>query len=101
MSWLSRAAPAARRRRPTPRTPRPGGCEGSLEEHATTFGDDRLQFVSAIDRAGPFTPGVDGPDRARADERIDVDDASVVADVAPGAAFGPTQSLHPQSHLAV
>jgi quinohemoprotein amine dehydrogenase len=50
-----------------------------LEEYATTFGDDDIQFVGAIDQNGVFNPAPDGPNPDRAGNRNNIGDVWVVA----------------------
>lgn len=67
----------------------------SLEEYPSTFNDDDVQFVGAIDERGLFTPNVDGPNPKRSGNRNNVGDVWVVADY-PGA-----KAIRGRAHLLV
>jgi quinohemoprotein amine dehydrogenase len=73
----------------------------SMEEYATTFGDDDLQFVGAIDAAGLFTPNIDGPNPERTGNRNNVGDVWVVASVAADPARGIANPIRARGHLVV
>jgi len=55
----------------------------SLEEYQTTYDDDDVRFVGAIDRTGLFTPAADGPNPKRSGNRNNVGDVWAVATYQP------------------
>ncbi|MDA1092350.1 MAG: quinohemoprotein amine dehydrogenase subunit alpha [Acidobacteria bacterium] len=68
----------------------------SVEEYATTFGDDDLRYVGAIDDQGRFTPAEDGPNVERSGNRNNVGDVWVV-----GTYAGSARTLRARAHLLV
>ena len=50
-----------------------------VEEYATTFGDDDIQFVGAMGQNGVFNPALDGPNPDRVGNRNNIGDVWVVA----------------------
>jgi quinohemoprotein amine dehydrogenase len=71
----------------------------SLEEYGTTYDDDDLKFVGAIDANGLFTPALDGPNPQRTGNRNNVGDVWVVATYTPtGAGTRPERG---RAHLLV
>jgi quinohemoprotein amine dehydrogenase len=73
----------------------------ALEEYTATFGDDDLAYVGTLDKAGLFTPNLDGPNPKRKGNRNNVGDVWVVAELPPSAALGTTTSLRARAHLLV
>ena len=70
-----------------------------VEEYASTFGDDDLRWVGAIDPAtGLFTPNVDGPNPERSGNRNNVGDVWVTAEYTPG---GEERPIKARAHLLV
>jgi quinohemoprotein amine dehydrogenase len=70
-----------------------------IEEYASTFGDDDLKWVGAIDPAtGLFTPNVDGPNPERSGNRNNVGDVWVTAEYSPG---GEERPIKGRAHLLV
>jgi quinohemoprotein amine dehydrogenase len=50
-----------------------------MDEYASTYGDDDIQFVGKLDDNGFFTPNVDGPNPARHNHTNNYGDVWVVA----------------------
>lgn len=69
----------------------------SLEEYATTFGDDDIDHVGAIDARGRFVPNIDGPNAERAGLRNNIGDVWVVATHQNAAG----EELRARAHLLV
>lgn len=74
-------------------------AQWSIEEYKTTFEDEDLKYVGAIDAAtGVFTPNVDGPNPQRKGDRNNMGDVWAVASYTPPGASAP---LKARSHLLV
>jgi quinohemoprotein amine dehydrogenase len=73
----------------------------SLEEYATTYDDDDIKFVGALDQRGLFTPAVDGPNPQRTGSRNNIGDVWVVATYQPPAPSKATRPLKARAHLLV
>jgi quinohemoprotein amine dehydrogenase len=54
-----------------------------MDEYASTYGDDDIQFVGKLDNNGFFTPNVDGPNPARHNHTNNYGDVWVVATYHP------------------
>jgi quinohemoprotein amine dehydrogenase len=77
------------------------GVNWSMEEYAATFNEDDVKFVGTLDKAGLFTPNVDGPNPERVGNRNNVGDVWVVADLPPTPALGTTKPIRARSQLVV
>ena len=51
----------------------------SVEEYATTFGDDDVNFIGSMGHDGTFVPAIDGPNPDRVGDRNNIGDVWVVA----------------------
>jgi quinohemoprotein amine dehydrogenase len=71
----------------------------ALEEYGTTYEDDDVKFVGAVDQHGLFTPNLDGPNPQRSQSRNNVGDVWVVASYRPGG--GDPRTLKARAHLLV
>lgn len=71
----------------------------SLEEFTATFDDDDTRFVGTIDRAGLFTPNVEGPNPERRNNANNYGDVWVVASYTPADAGA--RPLRARAHLLV
>src|SRR5690606_17712811 len=78
----------------------PVQAEWSLEEYPVSYEDDDLRFVGKIDRAGLFTPNVDGPNPERSGNRNNIGEVWVVATYRD-AAGGGSEPLQARSYLVV
>lgn len=75
--------------------------EWSIDEFPATFEDDDKDFVGGIDRAGLFTPNLDGPNPKRRKGVNNYGDVWVVAAYKPKEAAKDAQPLKAKSHLVV
>lgn len=82
------------------------GAAWSMEEYTATFDDDDVQFVGSIDKAGFFTPNVDGPNPKRSSNpaqqgRNNIGDVWIVANVAADPALGIKAPIKSRAQLVV
>ena len=75
-------------------------ADWSLEEYATTFIDDDIDFVGELDQTGLFTPALDGPNPERSGNRNNIGDVWIVASYVPEGTV-PDRPLKARGHLIV
>ena len=73
----------------------------SMDEYASTFGDDDKEFVGKLDDNGLFTPNVDGPNPARHNHTNNYGDVWIVATYRPPEGSKETRQLRGRAHLLV
>jgi quinohemoprotein amine dehydrogenase len=73
----------------------------SMDEYASTFGDDDKEFVGKLDDNGFFTPNVDGPNPARHNHTNNYGDVWIVATYRPPEGSKETRQVRGRAHLLV